>query len=197
MTTKVCTKCKVDKDVVDFNKLATSKDLLQYHCKACKKQYQQSCPTRNAVAKKYRDANKDTCSKRSMLSVSKKREGYSIKQRVWVDKNKDHVLETRRNWYSRNSAKPIEAQRRRSKRMNNIKATPSFQAEIDGLYLYCNIFNAFAKNFSDRLEVDHIIPLNGKVVSGLHTPSNLQILTSSENRSKGNKINLEALNGIR
>ena len=37
-------------------------------------------------------------------------------------------------------------------------------------------------------EVDHIIPLNGRQVSGLHVPENLQVLTVRANRQKGAKF---------
>ena len=37
-------------------------------------------------------------------------------------------------------------------------------------------------------EVDHIIPLQGKLVSGLHVHNNLRVVTQRVNRSKGNRV---------
>lgn len=50
-----------------------------------------------------------------------------------------------------------------------------------------NAIKEFYKNCPEGYHVDHIIPLQGKNVSGLHIISNLQYLTPEENTRKGNK----------
>lgn len=51
-----------------------------------------------------------------------------------------------------------------------------------------NKIKDFYDNCPSNMVVDHIIPLRGKLVSGLHVHNNLQYLTDTENAAKGNKF---------
>jgi hypothetical protein len=48
----------------------------------------------------------------------------------------------------------------------------------------------FYNNCPSKKTIDHIIPLCGKKVSGLHVRWNLQYLSGSQNSSKNNRVNL-------
>jgi hypothetical protein len=133
--------------------------------------------------RKYRNANKELCNTRVLVSHGKKPEYYTQKSIEWQKENKDRYLEIKRQSYAKNSAIEIERVRRRQGRIKQGLNLMSHAEtiEIQGMYDFCKIF----KNF----EVDHIVPLNGKIVSGLHVLSNLQVINSSVNRSKGAKFN--------
>lgn len=71
-----------------------------------------------------------------------------------------------------------------------IKATPKWLTteqykEILAFYIEARYLE---KETGVKYHVDHIIPLQGKTVCGLHVPWNLQILTSTANLNKSNKV---------
>jgi hypothetical protein len=64
------------------------------------------------------------------------------------------------------------------------RATPAWLTATD--FEKIKSFYQEAASREGEWDVDHIVPLRGKTVCGLHVPSNLQIIPHSENRRKGN-----------
>lgn len=69
-------------------------------------------------------------------------------------------------------------------------ATPKWMtneqnAQIAAFYLQAQIWTEVT---GVPYHVDHIIPLNGENVCGLHVPWNLQVITADENMRKSNKV---------
>lgn len=113
----------------------------------------------------------------------------ALRHKEWLEKNPDkkqHERKLVKQWVNANPGKKnaLTANRtkallqRMPKWLNEIQLKEIEQFYIDSAYLT----NYTKVNF----EVDHIVPLQGKNVSGLHVPWNLQLLTESENRKKHN-----------
>ncbi len=89
--------------------------------------------------------------------------------------------EKHRQWRAANrAALNMRMAHRRAKKKNAMPQwlTKAHLAEIKAIYVK-------AKRLGH--EVDHVFPLNGRFVSGLHVPWNLQVLPRSENRKKYNR----------
>ena len=110
--------------------------------------------------------------------VAENKEKVYARIQEWKSKNKARTSETNRAWNvaNRKLKAAYEAQRRAVK----LQATPSW-ADLDAI-------KAFYENCPEGYEVDHIHPLQGRNICGLHTLENLQYLTIGENRSKSNKF---------
>lgn len=75
---------------------------------------------------------------------------------------------------------PSGAERAAKRRANKLNATPKW-ADLQRI-------KEIYDNCPEGYHVDHIIPLQGYNVCGLHVETNLQYLTEKENLSKGNKL---------
>jgi 5-methylcytosine-specific restriction endonuclease McrA len=94
------------------------------------------------------------------------------KDKAWRDKNKDII----------NS---FTAKRRVIKLQRMPKwLTKENKLQIKAMYTLATSLN---KSTGVQWHVDHIIPLQGKNVSGLHVPENLQVVLGSLNNRKSNK----------
>jgi hypothetical protein len=104
-------------------------------------------------------------------------------------KRQENKLERRAygaEWRRKNRAKYNLSRARR--KAAKIQRTPSWLTSDDYAAIEL-IYDQAAKmsaEYGESYHVDHIIPLRGKLVSGLHVPINLQILSAHENIKKGN-----------
>jgi len=178
---KTCKRCGEAKPLSFFSPRKDAKDGLAYWCTPCKTAATNAGPRRKEVLSGYYARNRDACLERTGESVAKKPEYYAQKHREWAAKNRERILAKRRERYRLDPASEIERVRRRQGRIRGVlQATPAHQAEVSGMYRFCQLFKGF--------EVDHILPLNGRTVSGLHVPANLQVLSVQANRRKGAKV---------
>lgn len=134
--------------------------------------------SRKIYIKKWRALNKDKwmASKKAWRLANLEKDRAYMKQylRKWQTENKDKVL-------------IITKRYQKARLLRTPKwLTKSDWAEINWAYA---LALQKTKETGIPYEVDHIIPLQGKNISGLHCPQNLQVIPAIENSMKGNRFN--------
>lgn len=136
-------------------------------CRQCKREYDlkyRKLPHAVAVQEAYRRREARKISARGMQWFYENRDRHRANDRRWKQENRG-----RRNFWSR----AYEARKRNAiPRWANKEAIAA-------------VYQLAAKT---GMHVDHIVPLAGETVCGLHCEANLQLLTPHENRKKNNKI---------
>lgn len=177
MKIKTCTICGIDKSISDYY-IKPNGVFVYHYCKSCvskkKHEYRNSDYNRvRSLEDNWRKDNKEKC-----LSYYKK----------YRESNKEICNYRTRRYYTNN----IDEQRNRisNKRAKRLQRMPSWLSSED-ISKIKSIYK-MAHNLSEKTgilhHVDHIVPLQGKHVSGLHVPWNLQVISAFENLSKGNSF---------
>jgi 5-methylcytosine-specific restriction endonuclease McrA len=102
--------------------------------------------------------------------------------------NKDKRLkQVKEHYYSNKHLYRAKSSKRRSSKFS---ATPEWlsQEQLDQIKDMYWLAQDLRRVTGEDYHVDHIIPLQGKEVRGLHVPWNLQILPADINLSKGNRL---------
>lgn len=174
--TKTCKDCAETKPLLLFYKDKRSNDLCSSYCKDCTKArvnaaYSKNKKVWNDRSNAYRCKNMP---KIRAIAVS------------YRDKNRERINAYSNNWVKENRLNStLNTAKYRSEKL---KRTPAWLTNSDLDRIKC-IYQLAAMRTRESgyfWHVDHIIPLQGKFVSGLHVPSNLRVIPAIENVRKTN-----------
>ena len=126
--------------------------------------------------RKWREANKERDLKQAREAMAR-----------WRKKNPEVNKERVAKWRKENPAKLTYHSAKR--RTAQLQRTPSW-ADMDEIALIYKQSASLERLLGKKTHVDHVIPLQGKFVSGLHVPANLQIAFAEHNLKKGNKYEI-------
>lgn len=176
MDIKKCNRCGIEKSTLDFYKRNNRKSGIQSYCKECQnkrfKIYSKN-HNRKEYHKRYREDNKDLL---------------KIKHKEYIINNKEKVSKWNKDWIKNNP--DIRAEHYRRKFLKKKNSVPVWFSTKDKLYIswLYSVQRVVKRTSNLKLHIDHIVPLNGKTVCGLHYFNNLRLITEKENMSKYNKL---------
>lgn len=197
MKLKVCKDCKIEKSIGDF-------PLHRAKCKTCYGLQQSAAYKKNVVKRLarvkeyYRENREDKLlyAAQYRQENSEKIKSYKIEHKeeialsweVYYEKNKA-ILLANGHLYTKANPDKMNAKNAR-RRALKLQRTPQWltkddHEKIEEFYFYASLMT---KTLGIQHDVDHIIPLKAKNISGLHCPENLQIITHKKNLKKGNKF---------
>lgn len=179
MTDKLCKGCKLTLSLDCFTKKAQNKDGLDHLCRQCKHlDYLKRPPEKN---REY-----------ARNHYKRNREKILAEQKLMLANPPLKWLEWRRAYdrerYRKNSA--IYKTRSETRKAMKLQAMPQWADKklifaIYGMARLLDKLNPWIKH-----HVDHIVPLKGANVCGMHIPLNLRIISSQENLKKGNRLDI-------
>lgn len=195
---KHCPVCNLLKPLDAFAKNKAKKDGLQYRCKSCAVVFRENNRDELLAKKRAHYAkNKERLLEEKRVSYATVAVEKRAYQRQHYASNKQAALENNKNFHLKNpdyykkfrEANPAKVNAKESKRRAaKLQRTPAWLDEED----YWLIEQAYelaalrTKLFGFSWHVDHIIPLQAKLASGLHVPTNLQVIPWIENVTKQN-----------
>ena len=168
MEIKVCRLCQEKKTLTEFGKHPKTRDKLRHECRVC---VSEEAKLRKRVRYLTDPEYKKRCSERN--TKEQQTDNGRKRRAAWSAANRHRG----RSW---SMARKISVKQATPSWLNELQKT-----SIDQLHWLARDLEIVS---GQTYQVDHIIPLRGRDVCGLHVPWNLQILPSDINLSKGNRI---------
>lgn len=192
---KLCCKCHTLKDAEHFYANKRVKDGLNSFCILCHKADNNARKKKNRSEAGFRAQEATKKKEYRSLTVTARKEY----MRVWHEKNSAQQVQYRAAYrlqnpdyfaeYAKSNRVKLTA-KVRSRQIAKLQRTPSWLTPDDHWVMEqaYELAALRTKLFGFPWHVDHVIPLQGKIVSGFHTPYNLQVIPAKENLRKNNKF---------
>ena len=161
---KVCTKCKVDKELTEFYKQKSTKYGLFSQCKSCEKErlkkYRESNKERiKEIQKKWREDNKQHLKQWREYNEAHLKEY----QKKWAKNNKEHIKEKHKKWCQTNKEHLKEYQKKYNKEYNKLRRKKDSLFKLKG-NLRNRTYQAFRnKGYSKNTKTQEMLGVDWEV----------------------------------